>query len=292
MHQPNDNTYYHETSGISYYEDKLAIVRSKEETDAEFPEDDPNLTIKSSPVYLLGLPDWEFKGDTVLDEQPVKLYSYRSYFYEKDTVTSTVDQYLFINEASRTVVAKKSVNLVNGRVNQIISYRYKAYAFDQLEPLRYTPPRNYAQTSQTAYNVTRKLKQVNVGEPAPDFSSTTLDGDTFTLRDYRGQRVMLDFSFVGCGGCEMAMKEFNRPDFELAGGMKGVYVNYLNSPAEILKYYKNKGMPFTAIAEAKEPNKMYGVRAYPTFIIIDEEGKVEQVEVGYSEEFIASIEKP
>jgi hypothetical protein len=39
--------------------------------------------------------------------------------------------------------------------------------------------------------------QVSVGEPAPDFSYRTLDGDTVSLSDYRGKVVYLFFFGYG-----------------------------------------------------------------------------------------------
>ncbi|HBX90020.1 MAG TPA: peroxiredoxin, partial [Alistipes sp.] len=37
------------------------------------------------------------------------------------------------------------------------------------------------------------MAKLQVGEPAPDFRSTTQDGETLTLADLRGQRTILYF---------------------------------------------------------------------------------------------------
>ncbi|SEQ50678.1 Peroxiredoxin [Neolewinella agarilytica] len=280
-----------ERSGLDLHDEGIAIVRTEEETMANFQNDAPNFTISSAPDYLLGLPDWKFQCDTSFAGRMTKMYTYRSSFSQEDTVTYQRYEYLFIDPESRRVVGNRFIHFINERTNQVVSFWYENYEEDQLEPLNYVPVRNYAQTTQTAYDASRTKGQITVGEPAPDFVATTLSGDTFALKDYRGQRLMLDFSFIGCGGCELAMKEFNRPGFKLADGMKGVYLSYMNKPKEISTHYKDKGMPFIAIPEARDPDRMYGIYAYPTFVIIDEEGKVERVEVGFSEEFIASIEE-
>jgi peroxiredoxin len=139
------------------------------------------------------------------------------------------------------------------------------------------------------YEAGREAGVLTVGELAPDFSATTITGEEFTLSDYRGKKVLLDFSFVGCGGCEMAMKEFNHPDFKLPDDMVGVYLSHLNSTSEIKKHFANKGMPFLAIPKAEGPNKDYGVYVYPTFFVIDEQGVIELVELGYDEGFGATL---
>ncbi len=281
-----------ESSGLVLHDDKLTIKRTEEETVANFTGDLSNRgTISTSPEFLLSISGWTYKRDTTFAGRSTRMYTYRSYFKKADTVTYQTHEYLFINPKTKKVVGQQSVNWANERLNQVISYWYENYEENKLEPLKYITPMGYGQTTETAYDESREKGQITVGEAAPDFTATTLDGETFTLSDYSGQRVMLNFSFIGCGGCEMAMKDFNRPGFELADEMKGVYLSYMNKPKEIRTHYKNKGMPFIAIPEAREPDRLYGIRAYPTFVIIDEEGKVEQIEVGYSKEFIASIEK-
>ena len=46
---------------------------------------------------------------------------------------------------------------------------------------------------------------VKVGDVAPDFSLPLTDGTTFTLSDYRGKVVMLQFTASWCGVCRKEM---------------------------------------------------------------------------------------
>ncbi|NHJ85577.1 MAG: redoxin domain-containing protein, partial [Asgard group archaeon] len=43
--------------------------------------------------------------------------------------------------------------------------------------------------------------------PAPNFSVTTLSGENFTLSDYQGKVVVLDFMSVTCEPCKQLMPE-------------------------------------------------------------------------------------
>ena len=50
---------------------------------------------------------------------------------------------------------------------------------------------------------------VKVGELAPNFTATTLDGDTVRLSDYRGQVVFLNFWATWCVPCQREMPAFD-----------------------------------------------------------------------------------
>lgn len=274
-----------ERSGLIIHEKRQSILRTAEETAAEFKvKERSGGTVGNSPLYQLRLPDWAYTGDTTFTGTPARRYEYISYDEVNDsTHYRTIEQLYLADEAARPL-GRRMINTADGRINQVISYTYRNYAIDANGPLTYTPPAGYAEMTQTAFDKSQEAQNIAVGEPAPDFTAATIDGDTFRLSDYRGKKVLLDFSFIGCGGCELAMKVFNRPGFKLKEGMTGVYLSPMNDSGEIDKYYKDKGMPFLALPEAREAVRLYGVFSYPTFVIIDEQGVVEWVTSGFSEE--------
>lgn len=121
-----------------------------------------------------------------------------------------------------------------------------------------------------------------VGKPAADWATKDLDGKPHALKDYRGKVVVLDFWYRGCGWCIRAMPQIN----QLADDFKGqpVAILGMNTDREekdakfvveamALKYpiLKAEGLP-----------QKYGVRGFPTLVLIGPDGTVRDLHVGYS----------
>src|SRR5690625_4297652 len=48
------------------------------------------------------------------------------------------------------------------------------------------------------------------GSTAPDFSLTTLDGESVRLSDFRGQKIMLNFWATWCAPCRAEMPDMQK----------------------------------------------------------------------------------
>ena len=63
---------------------------------------------------------------------------------------------------------------------------------------------------------------VKAGEKAPDFSLTGLDGKTYTLKDFKGKTLVVDFWATWCPDCREEIDELVRihkehPEVEFVG---------------------------------------------------------------------------
>ena len=56
-----------------------------------------------------------------------------------------------------------------------------------------------------------------LGKPASEFETTSIDGKNVKLADLRGQVVVLDFWYRGCGWCIKAMPQMNQLAEDFAG---------------------------------------------------------------------------
>ncbi|HEY2586207.1 MAG TPA: TlpA disulfide reductase family protein [Tepidisphaeraceae bacterium] len=121
-----------------------------------------------------------------------------------------------------------------------------------------------------------------IGKPSADWSLKDLDGNTHALADYRGKVVVLDFWYRGCGWCMKAMPQ-----------MKQVTDDFKNAPVVIFgmntdrddndaKFVVEKmGLNYATLKATGIPEK-YGVHGFPTLIVIDPQGVVRDVHIGYS----------
>ena len=129
---------------------------------------------------------------------------------------------------------------------------------------------------------------------APDFTLPQLDGTPLSLSSLRGKYVVLDFWGSWCSWC---IKGF--PDMR-------AYYNKYKDKLEILgidcndteekwrEAVKKHEASWRHVRQSKETTDvsgLYGVKGYPTKIIIDPEGRIAKVVVGESPEFYEFLDK-
>ena len=132
------------------------------------------------------------------------------------------------------------------------------------------------------YAESAKKRAEVIGKPAADWSLQGIDGKTHALADYRGKVVVLDFWYRGCGWCIKAMPQMNALADQFAGRPVAVLGMNTDSNEDDAKFVIDAmGLKYGTLRAKGVPEK-YGVQGFPTLIIIDGEGKVRDVHVGYS----------
>lgn len=117
---------------------------------------------------------------------------------------------------------------------------------------------------------------------APDFVLPSIEGQEKSLADFRGKSLMLHFWATWCPPCQEEMPTFQKLYEELGpSGFTIVAINVGESPEEVKKFVKEKGLTFPVLLDSKgEVANRYRVRGLPTTYWIDPSGKIVDLTIG------------
>jgi peroxiredoxin len=115
------------------------------------------------------------------------------------------------------------------------------------------------------------------GQPAPDFSLLTLDGQTMKLSDFHGKAVLLNFWATWCEPCKVEMPWF--VDLQKKYGPQGLQVLGVAmddaSPSDIAAFARKLGVNYPVLLGKEEVGAEYGGIEYlPSSFYISRDGKV------------------
>ncbi|WP_343853062.1 peroxiredoxin family protein [Algoriphagus jejuensis] len=286
-----------EGSGYNFIEGVLFSISHKDSIVTYYPEknisrmNQSSMYLTNSPIRLLKNGPWNYLGDTAIDG---KTYS-EFLWIEMDTTIMEkkvlLKNHLFINPSNELADFYSRRLYHDGKKNQFIDVYYSSYEFDELgEELVYEIPQGYV-SKVWGQKDPEAAQVLSKGDLAHDFQLADENGGLVRLSDFRGKKVLLDFSMINCGWCKIALEQFNKPDYQFAENIVPLYVNPVDSKEKMDKYRSKVAIPFPVLINAEEIGKAYGVSGYPTFFLIDENGKVEDVVVGFIDEEILKWKK-
>ena len=131
------------------------------------------------------------------------------------------------------------------------------------------------------HDLSRRLAEAyeKFGEPAPDFSTTDLDGEPISLQQYRGKVVLLDFWAVWNGFCIGEMLRVKKIyDTYKDQGFDIIGVSLDTDETKVRNYLQENGIPWRQIFSGLERQcplaQQYDVRSIPARWLIDRDGKL------------------
>ncbi|HVC96256.1 MAG TPA: TlpA disulfide reductase family protein [Pirellulales bacterium] len=130
-----------------------------------------------------------------------------------------------------------------------------------------------------------KQQSALVGATAPDIEQQLLDGGEFSLKSYRGKQVvMLDFWATWCGPCVQEMPILAKvADDYRDKGVALVCVNQRESASDIRAFLDREKLNVTVGLDSDgTAGQAYGANGIPMLVIVDKQGIVRRVHVGYS----------
>lgn len=132
---------------------------------------------------------------------------------------------------------------------------------------------------------------MTVGDMAPDFTATTLKGESFTLSEERGNMVLVVLFTHTCPDCKALFNDImpRIKDIE-ASGARIIAVSRGGAQHEIEEYMCSNGYTFDAIADSSASiYKLYATTYVPRTYLVDEEGVIRYTTIEYNATYVDDI---
>jgi thiol-disulfide isomerase/thioredoxin len=148
--------------------------------------------------------------------------------------------------------------------------------------------KNHDQFADSKVEEAQRFAKV-IGYPAPAWELKDLDGRTHTLEQYRGKVLVLDFWYRGCGWCMRAMPQVKRVAEHYRGRPVAVFGMNNDQNEDDARFVRREMQLDYPVLRSQEMPAKYGCRGFPTVVIIDQQGKVADVHIGYSPQLFEEL---
>jgi thiol-disulfide isomerase/thioredoxin len=146
--------------------------------------------------------------------------------------------------------------------------------------------------------VSRLEKMLHEGDKTPVFSGKYYQtGEEFKLADYVGKNVIiLDFWYTHCPPCVKAMPALSELyDQYKDRGLKIFGLNSVDNQPHSMDYLNKflgkRQISYDIILTKPAVDLMYKIKGYPTMYIVNKEGNIAWVEIGFNEEKFSKLKE-
>ena len=132
-----------------------------------------------------------------------------------------------------------------------------------------------------------------VSQRAPDFTLPSSAGPNLRLQEQRGQVIMLNFWATWCGPCRREMPQLDRlyEKYRSAGFLL-LGVNVDEDQRNAIGVFTKLGVHFPVLFDTKQKvSRLYDLSTMPSTVLIDRDGRVRYVHLGYKEGFEDTYDK-
>ncbi len=116
------------------------------------------------------------------------------------------------------------------------------------------------------------------GQTSPTIDAIDMQGLRWRTADLRGQALVLNFWASWCEPCREEMPSLEKLAQMHPVRLRVITINYKESPRAIAQFKEKTQLQLPAVMDADGAlAKTYGVRIFPSTVLIDSQGKVRSV---------------
>jgi thiol-disulfide isomerase/thioredoxin len=128
---------------------------------------------------------------------------------------------------------------------------------------------------------------------APDFALKDMDGNSLRLSSLRGKYVVLDFWGSWCVWCIKGFPKMKEYYEKYADRLEILGIDCHDAPEDWIEAVRVHQLPWRQVYMPDESPLLekYGIRGFPTKVIISPDGEMVNTFVGESEDFYAMLDR-
>lgn len=260
---------------------------------------DSNLIVSESPLAIFKQEKFDLNFDTLINKKAHIVFEeeQKQFFSGQKNDKSKAIKRFFIEKNSKIISQTQLIFINNNEdTSQIVTsvfsdYQFEntSYDFSKIDPRNVTdfenvPHARYQEISQEDYMKQQQMKQVKESEQLVKKSYEDIDAKNISLYGDSEKKTIIMFSFIGCGGCEFAMKEMRKRNYAFNKEINFYYSSPYNNSKVLKKYLEKKDFPYGAFSKESNMVKDFNIFSYPTFVLIDTNGKIEKVMSAFTKE--------
>lgn len=148
----------------------------------------------------------------------------------------------------------------------------------------------YSEDAQYITEATQRKAEL-VNKPSVTWTAHDFGGAMHSFEHYQGRVVLLDFWYRACPWCIRAMPQIKQIAQYFKGKPVAVLGMNVDKDKDDALFVIDKLKLMYTNLSAGEVAQQYGVRGYPTLIIIDQKGIVRDIHIGYSDDLYDKVVK-